>query len=99
MSTDSVCSRLPVVSAYKESLENLIYYFISSGLKFVFNTDNESSQNEIRELLSNLYSQGIKRRQCFPAGPLTVDIAVYVEYAAKSPMLVPGEMITSNLFR
>ena len=24
---------------------------------------------------------------------------VYVEFASKSPMLVPGEMITSNLFR
>ena len=24
---------------------------------------------------------------------------MYVEYAAKSPMLVPGEIITSNLFR
>ena len=25
--------------------------------------------------------------------------SVYVEYAAKNPMSVPGEMITSNLFR
>ena len=24
---------------------------------------------------------------------------VYVEFAAKSPMFVPGEMVTSNLFR
>ena len=24
---------------------------------------------------------------------------MYVEYAAKNPMFVPGEMITSNLFR
>ena len=29
----------------------------------------------------------------------TLYASVYVEYAAKNPMSVPGEMITSNLFR
>jgi len=53
----------------------------ASGLKFVLNTDTESSQAEIRELIRTLYA------------------SVYVEYAAKNPMSVPGEMITSNLFR
>jgi len=68
-------------TSYKTNLYRLSLYETPSSLKFVLNTDNEASQQEIRELLSGLYCQ------------------VYVEFASKSPMLVPGEMITSNLFR
>ena len=68
-------------TSYKTSVYTLSLYETPSSLKFVLNTDNEAGQQEIRELLSGLYSQ------------------VYVEFAAKSPMLVPGEIITSNLFR
>ena len=83
-------------TSYKTNVYRLSLYETPSSLKFVLNTDNEASQQEvsshpsyllflqsfqIRELLSGLYCQ------------------VYVEFASKSPMLVPGEMITSNLFR
>lgn len=68
-------------TSYKTNVYRLSLYETPSSLKFVLNTDNEASQQEIRELLSGLYCQ------------------VYVEYASKSPMLVPGEIITSNLFR
>lgn len=68
-------------TSYKTSVYRLSLYETASSLKFVVNTDNESSQQEIRDLMSSLYSN------------------VYVEFAAKSPMFVPGEMITSNLFR
>ena len=83
-------------TSYKTNVYRLSLYETPSSLKFVLNTDNEASQQEvsshpsyllflqsfqIRELLSGLYCQ------------------VYVEIASKSPMLVPGEMITSNLFR
>jgi len=68
-------------TSYKTSVYRLSLYETASSLKFVVNTDNESSQQEIRDLMSSLYS------------------TVYVEFAAKSPMFVPGEMITSNLFR
>lgn len=68
-------------SSYKTNVYRLSLYETPSSLKFVLNTDNEASQQDIRELLSGLYCQ------------------VYVEFASKSPMLVPGEIITSNLFR
>jgi len=67
--------------SYKTSVYRLSLYETASSLKFVVNTDNECSQQEIRDLMSNLYSN------------------VYVEFAAKSPMFVAGEMVTSNLFR
>jgi len=67
--------------SYKTSVYRLSLYETASSLKFVVNTDNESSQQEIRDLMDSLYSN------------------VYVEFAAKSPMFVPGEMVTSNLFR
>jgi type IV secretory pathway VirB6-like protein len=67
--------------SYKTSAYRLNFFETVSSLKFILNTDNETSQSEIRELLSGIYRD------------------VYVEYAAKSPMVVPGEMITSNLFR
>ena len=47
MCTDSLCSRLPVVSA-RETIWSFNLFLILSGLKFVFNTDNESSQNEVK---------------------------------------------------
>jgi len=67
--------------SYVTSAYRLNFLETASGLKFVLNTDIESSQAEIRELIRSLYA------------------SVYVEYAAKNPMSVPGEMITSNLFR
>ena len=67
--------------SYKTSCYRLNFYETASRLKFILNTDNESSQAEIRELMAAIYTQ------------------IYVEYASKSPMVVQGEMITSNLFR
>lgn len=67
--------------SYVTSAYRLNFLETASGLKFVLNTDPESSQQEIRELIRSLYAN------------------VYVEYAAKNPMSVPGEIITSNLFR
>ena len=69
------------MSAKYSSHFRLNFFETASGLKFVLNTDPESSQTEIRELLAGLYA------------------GVYVEFAAKNPMFVPGEIITSNLFR
>eukprot|EP00088_Acartia_fossae_P035322 TRINITY_DN36380_c0_g1_i1.p1 TRINITY_DN36380_c0_g1~~TRINITY_DN36380_c0_g1_i1.p1 ORF type:complete len:131 (+),score=10.51 TRINITY_DN36380_c0_g1_i1:34-426(+) len=83
-SLKSFCSKLSPVdmkqgfSSYKTNIYRLNLYETPSSLKFVLNTDNEASQQEIRELLSGVYCQ------------------VYVEFASKSPMLVPGEIITSN---
>lgn len=67
--------------SYVTSVYRLNFFETASGLKFVLNTDPESSQTEIREMLAGLYA------------------GVYVEFAAKNPMFVPGEIITSNLFR
>jgi len=67
--------------SYKTSKYRLNFFETTSSIKFILNTDNESNQTEIRELMSGIYTQ------------------IYVEYAAKSPMICQGEMITSNLFR
>eukprot|EP00088_Acartia_fossae_P011956 TRINITY_DN16100_c0_g1_i9.p1 TRINITY_DN16100_c0_g1~~TRINITY_DN16100_c0_g1_i9.p1 ORF type:complete len:155 (-),score=16.92 TRINITY_DN16100_c0_g1_i9:77-514(-) len=67
--------------SYKTSAYRLNFFETVSKLKLILNTDTETSQSEIRELLSGIYRD------------------IYVEYAVKSPMVVPGEVITSNLFR
>lgn len=66
----------------------------ASGLKFILNTDNETSQGEVRELVRCGILMAVT---CMV--PRTLYATVYVEFAAKNPMSVPGEMITSNLFR
>ena len=46
MCTDSACSRHQAVG---HAEGEFLFQFIFSGLKFVLNTDNESSQNEVKK--------------------------------------------------
>ena len=83
-------------TSYKTNVYRLSLYETPSSLKFVLNTDNEASQQEVRSHPSYLlFSQSFQIRELLSG----LYCQVYVEFASKSPMLVPGEMITSNLFR
>ena len=83
-------------TSYKTNVYRLSLYETPSSLKFVLNTDNEASQQEVRSHESYLlFSQSFQIRELLSG----LYCQVYVEFASKSPMLVPGEMITSNLFR
>ena len=83
-------------TSYKTNVYRLSLYETPSSLKFVLNTDNEASQQEGRSHESHLFfSQSFQIRELLSG----LYCQVYVEFASKSPMLVPGEMITSNLFR
>ena len=83
-------------TSYKTNVYRLSLYETPSSLKFVLNTDNEASQQEVRSHPSYLlFSQSFQIRELLSG----LYCQVYVEFASKSPMLVPGDMITSNLFR
>ena len=89
-------------TSYKTNVYRLSLYETPSSLKFVLNTDNEASQQEVSLLTySSLKSSYLLFSTTFQIRELLSGLycQVYVEFASKSPMLVPGEMITSNLFR
>ena len=104
-SLKSFCSKLSPVdmkqgfSSYKTNIYRLNLYETPSSLKFVLNTDNEASQQEVISVditrINVDYIVLLQIRELLSG----VYCQVYVEFASKSPMLVPGEIITSNLFR